>query len=135
MTYPFQEEPKSTLSRKSQMMEKGGNCCMKLEKRKGRRHSLPKEIRDSALLPWLTPAFGKHSPHVSIPQQHLDGVDDVGLTKLDSDPLPVIVINWVTCEPSVKVVILCISIQQGCFHLPSDHLGAVPCCGNVLLRY
>ena len=64
-------------------------------------------------------------PHISVPQQHVDGVDHEGLAELDDDALPVVVVDRVSGEAPVQVVRAAVSVQQRRLHLAAQDLAAV----------
>lgn len=45
-------------------------------------------------------------PHVFVPQKEFDGVDDGRGPQLNHDPLLRIVVNWMTCEATIQVIIM-----------------------------
>lgn len=73
------------------------------------------------------------SPAVSIPQQQPDVVDDGRLSQFDLDAGATVLLNGVSGEPVVQVVVLGVSVQQSRLQLSFDHLCSVLHGGDVLL--
>lgn len=74
------------------------------------------------------------SPVVSVPEQHANAVDDVGLTELDSDALAVVAGDGVRCVALLSVVVLCVSVEEDISDLTLDRACVVLGCGHVLIR-
>ena len=75
-----------------------------------------------------------HWPHVAVPEQHADGVDDGRLTEAYNDAVDVAVVDGMSCETAVQVVRRCVAVQQRRFHLTTDHLSTVPQRGHILIQ-
>lgn len=79
-------------------------------------------------------AWSSISPAVPVPQQQADVVDDGGLAQFDLDPGPAVLLDGVSGEAVVQVVVLRVSVQQRRFQLSLHHLGAVLHGGDVFFR-
>lgn len=49
-------------------------------------------------------------PHVSVPEEHFEGVYDGWHFQFDHDALAVVVVHGVSGEPSVQVVVLTVPV-------------------------
>ena len=74
------------------------------------------------------------APHITVPQQHANAVDDGRLSKSYRDSESVVVINGMSCEAVVEVVVGRVAIKKCCFHFAMDHLSAVPQASYVLIH-
>lgn len=79
-------------------------------------------------------AVGGALPAVSVPQQQADVVDDGRLAQFDLNPGPAVLLDGVSGEAVVQVVVLSVSVEQRRLQLPFHHLSAVFHGGDVLLR-
>jgi len=82
----------------------------------------PKEVRQRDI------------PHVPVPEQHANGVDDGRLAEPDDDAEPVVVVNGVPCEATVEIVVDCVTVEQRRLHLAAYHLRTVPQARHVLIH-
>ena len=72
-------------------------------------------------------------PSVSVPQKEPDGVDDGGLAQRDLDALVVHVLDGVSREAPVQVVVLAVAVQQRGAHLALQHGRSVLGRAHILL--
>lgn len=72
-------------------------------------------------------------PLVPVPEQHSHVVDDALHPQLDDNPLLLSLVDRVSGESPLHVVVLRVPVQEGVLHLPDQDLRPMLLLGNILL--
>ncbi len=74
-------------------------------------------------------------PLIFIPEEHSHMINDALHAQFDNDALVfAIVVDGVSREASLHVVVLRVAVQQGLLHLTDEDTGAKLGCGNIAVN-